>query len=103
MAETKPKATLELFSGTGSFTKTAREMLGDTHAAFLSLDNDSFFSDNTTFTCDILEFQYMARSFHLISLPMCGQAAHALNTPLLGLKQKHLVILLEQTVWWDRH
>ena len=61
MAETKPRATLEIFSGTGSFTKTAREMLGDTHAAFLTLDNDSFFSDNTTFTCDILEFQYMAK------------------------------------------
>lgn len=60
MAETKPRATLELFSGTGSFSKVAREMLSDTHAAFLTLDNNNFFSDNTTFACDILDFQYMA-------------------------------------------
>jgi len=61
MAETKPRATLEIFSGTRSFTKVAREMLDETHAAFLTLDNDRFFSNNTTFTCDILDFQYMAK------------------------------------------
>jgi site-specific DNA-cytosine methylase len=61
MAFTKPKATLELFSGTGSFTKVASVMLSGTHAAFLTLDNDSFFEDSTTFVCDILDFKYMAK------------------------------------------
>lgn len=50
--------TLELFSGTQSWTKVAREMLRDTHQSFLTLDNDLSFKDSTTFCQDILAFSY---------------------------------------------
>jgi len=58
MSGKKINTTLELFAGTQSWTKTAKEMLHDTHQCYLTLESDLSFKDSTTFCEDILSFDY---------------------------------------------
>lgn len=54
----KQNTTLELFSGTQSFTKVARALLDKTHSHFITVDNDPAFSDSTTFHDSVLTWDY---------------------------------------------